>query len=571
MRQPRKLFFRFTISRKLFVGFIMVLLILLSTVALGYSQISKVDKEYAAIIKNQAYNLILFQKLNVNVKKEQSSLRGYLLLGDATTLQDFTDAHNDYKALSRDLEKSIKNPKAVALLQEVIKLENQYYHVSNKAIKLVVAGNAKEALAITSTEGQEIVAKFDQKVEELSAYQQTLLDEGNQAVHKEVEIIKLMVLLLGASAVVISLLISWFIGRIISRPIVTLAQTAERIAAGDLTSKKVDVRNNDEVGDLAISFNEMSDHLRQLIQHVGSSAEQVAASSQQLTATSEQASYASSQIAITMQKVAVDANNGFNHLEEASKTIHEMSTGVQHIADRTNIVSRTAIAAFEKASEGDHAIQTVVGQMSSIHHTVEGLSAQINGLGERSAQIGNILNAISDIARQTNILSLNAGIEAARAGEHGRGFLVIASEIRKLAEQSSQSADKIAQLIVAIQVETEHAVQTMGTTSEEVSAGIEAVHSAGAAFTQIKTSVNSVNDEVHEVLSLIQQMAGGAEQIVSAMKAVTVVSESTYSGTREVSAATEEQLASIEEVSASAKGLSNMAEELQTQIDRFKV
>lgn len=566
-----KLSWRLTINRKLFAGFTAVLLVLMATVAVGLSQITRVDHQYTAVIDDKAYKLMLIQQLNVQVKKEQAGLRGFLLLNDAGTLQDFTDAHNAYKDLALNLETITEHPDAAAMLQELISLENQYYHVSNKAIKLMVTGDTAKSLEVTSTDGQEIIVKFDQKAEELTAFQQTQLDESQKTAHDEVDSIKQLVLLLGAAAVAVSLVVSWYVGRIISRPVVAIAKAAERIASGDLTTQQVAVRNRDEVGDLALSFNRMSQHLRELIVHVGASTDQVAASAQQLTATSEQASHASSRIAETMQQVSSDAGHGFNHLEDASKTINELSAGVQHIADRAHIVSNTASDAFERASEGGQTIQSAVSQMSSIQGTVEGLAEQIHGLGERSAEIGDILNAISNIARQTNILSLNAGIEAVRAGEHGRGFLVVAGEIRKLAEQSSQSAARIAELITAIQEDTKRAVRAMGTTRNEVASGIEAVQSAGVAFTHIQSSVHAVTGQIQEVSSSIQQIAAGAEQIVGAMKAVTTVSESTVSGAQEVSAATEEQLASMEEVSSSAKALSEMAEQLQEQIEKFKV
>ncbi|REK71157.1 methyl-accepting chemotaxis protein [Paenibacillus paeoniae] len=571
MKQPKEPAFRFTINRKLFAGFTAVLVVLMATVAIGYFQITQVDRHYTSIIEDKAHKLMLIQELNVEVKKEQAALRGYLLLGDPESLQGFTDAHNDYKALSRGLEAIIVHPEAAAMLQELDQLESEYYFTSNKSIKLKVSGDTKQYLEITSTQGQEILKKFDQKADTLIAYQQNLLDESKEEVHNEVQAIKQLVLLLGIAAVMIGLIVSWAVGRIISRPVISIASAAKQIAAGDLTSEKMIIRNRDEVGDLARSFNEMSEQLRSLIKHVHSSAEQVAASAQQLSATSEQASAASGQIAGTMQQVASDANDGFTHLEEASRTIHDMSAGVLHISAKTQHVSHSAFEAHDRAEEGSHAIHTATRQMGSIYEAVSGLSVQIDGLGERSTQIGHILNAITDMAKQTNILSLNAGIEAARAGENGKGFLVIASEIRKLAEESSHSAGQISELIASIQVETNQAVQKMGTASQEVASGLNAVRSAGTAFESIQHSVHAVNGQIQEVSSSIQQVAAGAEQIVGAMKAVTTASESTVRGAQEVSAATEEQLASMEEVSSSARMLSLMSEQLQGQLDKFKI
>ncbi|MFD0589013.1 methyl-accepting chemotaxis protein [Paenibacillus sp. GCM10027627] len=563
--------FRITISRKLLAGFIAVLLILASTLSVSYSQISKVDKEYTRLLDDTGYQLILVQQLNVQVKKEQAGLSGYLLQGSEAQLQDFTDAHNEYKRLSRALEEVIVQPEALAMLQALIKLENEYYHVANNAISLTIQNKRKESLEMLVTKGSAIIEQFDQKADEMVLLQQNKLEEGKKMSHEEAEATKRFVLFMGAAAVVISMFVSWFVGRIISRPIVKIAEAAGNIAAGDLSGNSLSVRNRDEVGDLAESFNQMSMQLRELIRHVGSSAEQVAASAQQLTATSEQAAYASEQIAETMQQVAMDADNGFQHITQASHTVQDISSGASLMADRAQQVSNTATDAYEKAVEGGQAIQTAIDQMSSIHDTVDGLSAQINGLGERSAQIKTIVSAISDIAKQTNILSLNAGIEAARAGDHGRGFLVVASEIRKLAEQSSSSAGQIGELVAAIREETELAVRTMGTATREVASGIEAVHSAGTAFVQIQTFAGAVNEQIQDVSASSTGMASGAEGMVHGMKAVTGASQSTVTGAQTVSASTEEQLASMEEIAASAKSLSHLAEELQTQIEKFKV
>ncbi|GKU76379.1 methyl-accepting chemotaxis protein [Paenibacillus sp. L3-i20] len=562
---------RLTISRKLFAGFMAVLLVLITTIAIIYFQITRVERNYLDLVEDKAHKLIQIKQLNVTVKKEQSGIRGYLLLGDQDTLQYFTDAHTEYEQLTTDLGELLQHPEAQLILQQLNQFESEYYHISNNSIELKIQNKTEEAVQLAATRGQNIIFRFDQKAEELAAFQQGLLDKEKETTAREVASIKTLIIFLALAAILTSLIISWFIGRMMSRPIVAIAQAAKKIAMGDLSSHEVSVTNKDEVGDLAISFNQMSNNLRQLIYQVSSNTEQVAASSQQLTATSEQASFASQQIATTMQHVATDVKQQFHHLEEASTTMDEMAESVQQIAGHAKNVSSTANEAYVRASEGGQTIRSAIEQMNSIHRTVSSLSQLINGLNERSSQIGKILKAISDIAKQTNILSLNAGIEAARAGENGRGFAVVAGEIRKLAEESAQSAGQIAEQISAIQEETKHAVHTMGTATTEVSSGIEAVHSAGAAFEHIQGSVNSVNKQIHEVSTSIHQMAAGAEQIVQSMKFITGISETTGTGAQEVSAETENQLSSMEKVSSSARELSEMAEQLQITIEKFKV
>jgi methyl-accepting chemotaxis protein len=548
-----------------------VLLVMIVTIALGYTQVSNVDRKFTDLIDDKAAKLIMIQQLNVSVKKEMASLRGYLLLQDPASLQSFTDAHTSFKKQATALQAIIAHPEAVAMLAGIIDLENKYYFSSNNSIKLMVKGETEQAMELVGTEGQELIQRFDQETEAFSAFQQSLLDEEQLRTSEEVDSIKSDILLLGIAAVIVSLIVSWLVGRLISRPIVKIAAAAEAIAGGDLTAKEIKASGNDELGDLARSFQTMTARLRELIHHVGHNAEQVAASAEQLSATSGQTSLASERIAATMQEVAEDVSRQSHHIGEASRTINDMSANARHIAGHAESVSATASDAYAQATQGGVAADTAIKQMDAIHETVSGLAALIETLQERSAQIGDILKVISDIAKQTNILSLNAGIEAARAGEQGKGFAVVAVEIRKLAEQSAGSAEQISSLVHAIRQETRSAADRMAAASREVDSGIAAVGQAGEALAHIQGSVNSVNDQIGEVSSSIQQMAAGAEQLVQAMSIVSSAAVTTASGTQEVSAGAEEQLASMSEVSASARSLSELAERLQSQIERFKL
>jgi methyl-accepting chemotaxis protein len=272
-----------------------------------------------------------------------------------------------------------------------------------------------------------------------------------------------------------------------------------------------------------------------------------------------------------MQQVATGVDQQVKSVEETSKTISEMSIGIQQIATNAQDVSQTALEASEGAKAGGQVITNAIQQMNFINENVTGLESVITGLGESSEEIGKIIDVITGISDQTNLLALNAAIEAARAGEHGKGFAVVADEVKKLAEQSSNSAKQISQLVLKIQNETKTAVQTMESTSKEVNEGIGVVNTAGQAFSLIETSIEAVNVQIQDVSSAVQQMAAGSEQMVSSMSLIIKVAEESASGTQEVSAATEEQLASMEEITASAQTLSNMAEELQLLISRFKV
>ncbi|BCJ86548.1 hypothetical protein skT53_15330 [Effusibacillus dendaii] len=221
--------------------------------------------------------------------------------------------------------------------------------------------------------------------------------------------------------------------------------------------------------------------------------------------------------------------------------------------------------------EGNQAIRTAISQMNSIQNTVSGLAKVITGLGERSQEIGQIVEAITSIASQTNLLALNAAIEAARAGEHGRGFAVVADEVRKLAEQSSISAQQISELIATIQEETNKAVESMERGTKEVSEGITAVNLAGESFEQIGHSITDVSSQMQEVSAASKQMSTNSQQVIKSIDTISEITESTAAGAQNVSAASEEQLATMEEITASANALAQMAEELQKIVMKFKV
>ncbi|MBP2637967.1 MAG: methyl-accepting chemotaxis protein [Firmicutes bacterium] len=361
--------------------------------------------------------------------------------------------------------------------------------------------------------------------------------------------------------------------RSIINPLQHTQQVVNEMATGNLTvSVNPDIAaRKDEIGSLATAFNHMNANFKMLITQVSQSAEQIAASSQQFTASADQSAQAANQVASSIVNVANGAEQQLAAANNTSSLVEDMSLNIGKIAANANQVSSQSAIASGKAQDGRKSVDQAINQMSQIEQTVNTSADVVAKLGERSNEIGQIIDTISGIAGQTNLLALNAAIEAARAGEQGRGFAVVAEEVRKLAEQSQEAAKQIGTLITEIKGETDKAVLAMNEGTREVQAGTSAVNIAGQTFTEIATMVSDVSAEVKEISAAIEQMAGVSRTIVSAVQKIDSVSKSAVAEAQTVSAATEEQSASMEEIASSSQALAKMATELNETIMKFKI
>ncbi|SFI79925.1 methyl-accepting chemotaxis protein [Brevibacillus centrosporus] len=377
-------------------------------------------------------------------------------------------------------------------------------------------------------------------------------------------------LLVIAVALAIGSLAVYFILKSMLRPLRKLTEAAQKMSEGDVT-QQVQVSSDDEIGTLAKSFNHMAQSLRSLLHAVNDNVQQLATSAEQLSASADQTSKATEQIAVTMQEMAVGTEQQVSYTKESTEAVDQMSLGITQIADYSQKVSEAARQTADLASTGNGSIQSAVHQMNASSQSIHDLAAVVERLGVRSQEIGNIVEVITAISNQTNLLALNAAIEAARAGEAGRGFAVVADEVRKLAEQSSLSAKQITSLIASIQSETEHAVIVMDKSKREVTDGIEKVYEAGHSFERIQSAIEEVAEKIGQVSGATQDISARTHLVVTLMNHISQVTLSASDGTQNVSAAAEEQLASMQEIATSSVSLERMAEELQSQIGHFKI
>ncbi|MCL6662611.1 MULTISPECIES: methyl-accepting chemotaxis protein [Paenibacillus] len=562
---------RVSISRKLLLGFGSVLLLLVAVVIISYTQFVSVEKTFTDLIRERTAKLLIIKNMIIDVKSQQVALRNFVTEENDQSEQQFKSFYEDYRKTSEELRSGIQTPTMIDYLDRSDRSAEEYYAFGQNVIELKRQGETGEITRMLLETGPTIISGFEETVTAMEQHQQNSLDTGIVNANQLIQTVLRLIIIIGIVSIVLGVVIALIMGRIISKPVAHVARAASRIADGDLTGEAIVVRNRDEIGELAESFNKMMDNLRHLIHQVGHNADRVAASSEELTASTEQTATATEQVATTMEEIATGMDTQVSMVGDGFHTISELSTGFQQMTENTQNMSDEATNASAKTITGNDAVQSAVEQMNSIHQTVRVLATVIEELGNHSDEIGSMVESISEISAQTNLLSLNAAIEAARAGEHGRGFEVVATEVRKLSDQSAKSAEQISVLVAAIRKGMNNASQSMGEVNAEVQEGIELVRKAGGIFEEIREAVSNVAGQTQEVSASIEQMAAGVEQINVSMKTIMEVTENAAAGTEEVSATSEEQLSAMQEIASAANDLSSMAEELQESVSRFKV
>ena len=365
--------------------------------------------------------------------------------------------------------------------------------------------------------------------------------------------------------------LAYFMAGKATAPLIRMGSAAEEIAGGNLAIEKLTVDSGDEFGRMAAAFNHMTERLSGVLRSAKNSAESVATASEHLTENSEQTSQASNLVADSIMQVAEGTVKQKEAVTEAIEVVEDMDRQLTILSDNSRSIIEASQSAHNAATDGADKVEQAVGNMGKLETTVKETEGIIRALGEQSKQIGEIVDTISGIAEQTNLLALNAAIEAARAGEHGRGFAVVAEEVRKLAEQSGSATENITSIITEIQKRTQEAVVSMQTGTEMTIGSVQSVHEAGEAFREIVAQITQLMERIAYSAEAIKATNEGSKRITASIRSIEEVAASLADETQTVSAATEEQTASVHEVASASKHLSEMATELQSAVETFKL
>ncbi|WP_146127138.1 methyl-accepting chemotaxis protein, partial [Neomoorella humiferrea] len=367
--------------------------------------------------------------------------------------------------------------------------------------------------------------------------------------------------------------ITYFFTRTITTPLILAVDLLGLIASGDFTRTVPDnfLRMKDEIGKVAQAVDRLQANLRPLLSGLRDDAKTLASNSENLSASSEEIASSSGEVAKAIQQVAAGASDQSSHLQEILGLVENITASLEKVYTELSHVKTNSEETSRLASIGKKELDVLIASIKGVHEAFKVVAEKLTSLSGSVNQIGEILEVINGIAEQTNLLALNAAIEAARAGEAGRGFAVVAEEVRKLAEQSSASSDKIRVLLNTIGSETNEVVHTSEEVSKQVVAQLENVENTVKAFDNILEAVAAIAPMIEATYREVDSTVKAKDVLLDRVQSVSAVSEEASASAEEISASAEELSASTQEIAANAQQVLEVAKRLEEQVGRFKV
>lgn len=363
---------------------------------------------------------------------------------------------------------------------------------------------------------------------------------------------------------------AWLMSVRITRPISQLASYSARLAEGDFT-EELTIKGNDEVAQLSRSFQTMTLRLKEMIGHVLATSTTVVADSNSLKERVEVLNEMAEHSSSSVVEIGKGSTTIASSAQDNFKAMEEVNMGIQHIASAANEVTEQISEASTEASGGNEIAQIAVEQMRQVERASLQSLEQLQVMNERSVLIGEVVQSITEITKQIQMLSLNASIEAARAGEHGRGFAVVAGEVRKLSEQSRNANEQIREFLLGLQEDMSRSVSEMNHVNAEVASGVDKVAEAGEAFNHLLILIQSINHNIQSVSAATQQISASTEEVSASVEETAQITSRSQESANTLSENSERQRIELEGHAETVQHLYEQAMKLQEAVQQFKI
>ncbi|MDX5980340.1 methyl-accepting chemotaxis protein [Exiguobacterium profundum] len=558
-----------TLSKKIMASVGLILILTLVGMAYNLWTLDRMTSQYEQMISNDVMKMKAADDLALGMVRQAYGVRGYVLVQDDERKQQITRGGEEKKAAIESLIELTDNESERKEYEALLEYATGYDELATQAITAIDSKNQEAIDRLTlrlmpdvtksiSSTGEALQAETEEKMFAM----QTELQEASQRAfwYSVVIAIVSFVLTMGAG---------YAISHMVTAPLRFLAKEVDVVAEGDLTREDLQAITQDEIGQLMTGFNRMKGNLRELIDRVTQNAQEITAQSEELYASTEEMASQTEETTRLIDRIVVETVAQAKEATGTSQAVAAADEGISRIAGSIGSIDDDVSRSLKLAEEGGATMAQAKDEVLALERETRRTGESISALKQQSDEIALITEVIQSITDQTNLLALNAAIEAARAGEQGKGFAVVAEEVRKLAEQSKQSAAQIAGLIESIQAQSNAVLDQHVVSAKRVETNTLLLERATRAFEQIVSQLETSVDNTSHIRIASHEIAETTKQVATSSQQMSQDSEGMADTMRTVGETADAQLAMIQELNGVAESLGNMTSDLQTLIGRF--
>lgn len=557
-----------TLRTQIMLGFGIVLALV---IALGVNSIVGINGfvKHANNVSDEQFPILVTDaRLSNNIIERIALVRGYMLTNDEHYMDQFDQLTESSIELQEQLLEMSNNETTRIVVDQSVELRKL---IKDTLIPLIQDGRMKEATKLLRDEVEPTSEILVANMAEMSeAHQEDVLHMGEQRA-KEGRYTALYNFILAIASVIVGGVVSIYLSRNISRPVVEVTERIGRMSEGIFNDPPLKTKRKDEIGDQVRSLNTMREKIQHTLIGTLHNADQLNEHSQELITVTGSVNDAANQIAATMEELAAGSESQAHTASNMAEMVGEFFEDVQQVHQAGTKVSGATRTVLQRTEDGDRLMNESVEQMNEIYRVVNDSVSQIRQLDDQTKEISSLVTVISEIAEQTNLLALNAAIEAARAGEQGKGFAVVADEVRKLAEQVASSVNEITTIVNRVQVGSSKAVTALETGYESVTDGKEKVLTTGEVFNEISELVLNMVTLTDDMSSNLDHIEKIGEQMTSGVSEVASIAEQSAAGVQQTTASVEQTSFQVEKINEGAIELAQLAEELTGSVHQFEI
>lgn len=564
-------FFLSSIGRRITIMFVSVIVIMLLLLGFLAVKSNEYNRRYVEVLDN----LTKISTINSTTTKQPKNLVNFCNMGNREESAEETEKVDSLLPYIEEIRKNIGDNPVYRQNQTVLDSVEMYTMKYVEAYETILS----EGKGTYTTAGTPYAEEMQKQAGFITSNTNSLMQlelNRSSAIQEEIskgyaQMMTAIVSIAAVSILLITILMILIIRRTIVKPIGVLKKNLAVVADGDLSREDIEINSEDEIKDLAVVFNQMSKSLKEIITKVLSLSNDIEESIRAVSESAQQNAQGSVGITESIEGMSVRMNRQKEESKDIMAQIEEMEEVSESINKILNRISESSNQSLYNANAGNEAIDTYMEQLSSLNGVIQEVAGIADKLSGSAVEMNNILNSISEISSQTNLLSLNASIEAARAGDAGKGFAVVAMEIGNLATDTQSSAAKIGVIIESVQHNAVSMSNKMKEGLQQLEKGNTLANITKDSFVEIKAGTDVVNQDIRNMISGLKTLSEVTKQVSNNINQIHMAIDENAGETDAIAATVTEQSANLEEVSNVSKGLAEQSGDLKRLVSEFTI